>query len=156
MLDHAENTLTNSQLSEFILEKEYTNYFHLQQAISELVDADFIEERSVGNSTHYHITEEGKLTISYFEKDLSENIRREVLEYLQMIGSKEPEKILTSADYYKTPQDRYSVSCQVVENGTTLIDLTLSAPNEEAAAEICRNWKKKYQNIYETIMEELL
>ena len=40
MLQNTENTLTNSQISEFILDREYTNYFHLQQAISELVEAE--------------------------------------------------------------------------------------------------------------------
>ena len=33
MLRNSENPLTNSQISEFILDREYTNYFHLQQAI---------------------------------------------------------------------------------------------------------------------------
>lgn len=31
MLQNTEKTLTNSQISEFILDREYTNYFHLQQ-----------------------------------------------------------------------------------------------------------------------------
>lgn len=156
MLKHTEATLTNSQISEFILEKEYTNYFHLQQAISELVEADLIQLRSVGNSSHYRISEEGKLTLSYFEKELSEDIRKEVMEYLLKTGQKEPEKILTPADYYKTPQNRYAVRCQIIENGSTILDLTLAAPGEEAAREISRNWQKKYQNVYEAIMEELL
>ena len=42
MLQNTEDTLTNSQISEFILDREYTNYFHLQQAISELVEADLV------------------------------------------------------------------------------------------------------------------
>ena len=44
MLKHAESSLTNSQISEFILEREYTNYFHLQEAVSELVEAELIEK----------------------------------------------------------------------------------------------------------------
>ena len=42
MLSHSDTELTNSQLSEFILDRDYTNYFHLQQAISELVEAGLI------------------------------------------------------------------------------------------------------------------
>lgn len=42
MLQNTDDTLTNSQISEFILDREYTNYFHLQQAISELVEAELI------------------------------------------------------------------------------------------------------------------
>lgn len=156
MLKHTKNPLTNVQISDFILEKEYTNYFHLQQAISELVDTDLILRKAVDTSSHYSITEEGRMTLSYFEKELSEDIRYEVIEYLLKIGSKQPEKIMTPADYYKTPQNRFAVRCQVIENGTTILDLTMAAPNEEAAKEISRNWAKKYQTIYETIMEELL
>ena len=35
MLDRVDFPLTNSQISEFILDKGYTDYFKLQQAISE-------------------------------------------------------------------------------------------------------------------------
>lgn len=156
MLQHSEATLTNSQIAEFILEKEYTNYFHLQQAISELVDADLLQCRSLGNASHYHITEEGRLTLSYFEKELSTEIKKEVMDFLLKSGYQEPEKVLTPADYYETSRGNYVTRCQVIEKNMTTLDLHLSAPNEDAAKEICRNWQKKYQKIYETLMEELL
>ena len=34
MLEQVEYPLTNSQITEFILDKEYTNYFTVQQALS--------------------------------------------------------------------------------------------------------------------------
>ena len=37
ILDKVDFPLTNAQVSDFILEKEYTNYFNIQQAISELI-----------------------------------------------------------------------------------------------------------------------
>ena len=36
MLQKVDFPLTNSQISEFVLDKEYTNYFTLQQALSEM------------------------------------------------------------------------------------------------------------------------
>ena len=36
MLEQVEYPLTNSQITEFILDKEYTNYFTVQQALSEM------------------------------------------------------------------------------------------------------------------------
>ena len=38
MLQNSEGDLTNSQITDFILDRKYTNYFQLQQAISELVE----------------------------------------------------------------------------------------------------------------------
>ena len=42
MLDNLDFPLTNSQLSEFFVNHGYTSYFHLQQAISELVESFLI------------------------------------------------------------------------------------------------------------------
>ena len=39
MLDHVNFPLTNSQLTDFFLDHEYTTYFTLQQALNELEDA---------------------------------------------------------------------------------------------------------------------
>ena len=104
MLKHAESSLTNSQISEFILEREYTNYFHLQEAVSELVEAELIEKHTISNTSYYRLTEDGKNTLSYFEKELSADIRKEVKEYLKSAGYEMQQRILTPADYYTNSQ----------------------------------------------------
>ena len=152
MLKHAESSLTNSQISEFILDREYTNYFHLQQAISELVEAELITMDTRSN----RITEDGIKTLSFFQKDLSPEIKQEVREYLKSTGFKAQERIVTPADYYITKQGTYSVRCQLIEKGNSLIDLNIAAPNLEAAQSICKEWSTHYQEIYGKIMEELL
>ena len=82
MLNEVDFPLTNSQISEFILEKEYTNYFHLQQAFSELVDSNLLEERTIRNSTYYYLTELGKTTLSYFNNEISDAIKGEIQSFL--------------------------------------------------------------------------
>lgn len=156
MLQNSETALTNSQISEFILDREYTNYFHLQQAVSELVEAELIDKQTLSNMSYYYLTEEGKRTLSYFEKDLSSDIKREILEYLKTNGCEIPERILTPADYYETPQGGYAVRCQLIEKNASLIDLNMAAPSLEAAKSMCRNWPKKCQDLYAHLMEELL
>lgn len=47
MLRNSSSPITNSEISEFILNREYTNYFHLQQALSEL------EETSDREAYHF-------------------------------------------------------------------------------------------------------
>ena len=44
----------------FILDRKYTNYFQLQQAVSELVEADLVEMSSQSNRSYYRLTSEGK------------------------------------------------------------------------------------------------
>lgn len=156
MLQNAESNLTNSQISEFILEKEYTNYFHLQQAVSELVEADLIEMQTRSNISHYTLTEEGRKTLSFFQKELSPEIKQEVKDYLKTSGCEVQERIVTPADYYISAQGSYTVHCQLIEKNTSLIDLTMTAPSLEAAKSMCKRWSGKSQEIYGKIMEELL
>lgn len=156
MLQHSKKDLSNSQISEFILDREYTNYFHLQQAISELVETGLLEMRTISNKSYYTLTGEGTSTLSYFEEELSPEIRTEIENYLKVQGCIPPKRIQSPADYYLTPQGSHQVRCQLLEKGTSLIDLNLTVPNAEAAKAICRSWPKKSQNIYELLMEELL
>ena len=82
MLEKVDFPLTNGQISEFILDKGYTTYFTLQQAISEMVEAGFIREESTHNRTMYHLTEEGASTIEYFATNISATIRHEIDDFL--------------------------------------------------------------------------
>ena len=102
MLQNSDGDLTNSQITDFILDRKYTNYFQLQQAVSELVEADLVEMSSQSNRSYYRLTSEGKNTLKYFSKELSSDIKKEVEEYLNSLHCKIEEHLLTPADYYPT------------------------------------------------------
>ena len=70
MLKEVNFPLTNSQLSQFFLDKEYTTYFTLQQVLSELMDSKLISARRSGSSTRYEITSDGMETLSFFGSDI--------------------------------------------------------------------------------------
>lgn len=60
MLNRVNFPMTNAQVSDYILEKEYTNYLTLQQVINELSDAHMISLETIRNRTHLSITAEGR------------------------------------------------------------------------------------------------
>ena len=138
MLEKVDFPLTNGQMSEFILEKGYTSYFTLQQAISEMVSAGFIREESTHNRTLYHLTEEGTETIQFFKNNVSPAIRNDV------------DSFIAEKAY------EFSVRCQIQEGDASLIDLTISVPTEEEAISVANNWNQKHQEIYAQIMANLL
>ena len=59
MLHQVNFPLTNAQLSNFFLDREYTTYFTLQQALNELLDAGLVKKEPMRNSSRYEITKEG-------------------------------------------------------------------------------------------------
>ena len=42
MLDKVDFPLTNSQITQFFTENEYTNYFTVQKCLNELIEAGFV------------------------------------------------------------------------------------------------------------------
>lgn len=62
MLHQVNFPLTNAQLSNFFLDREYTTYFTLQQALNELLDAGLVKKETMRNSSRYEITKEGEET----------------------------------------------------------------------------------------------
>ena len=60
MLKKIDFSLTNSQISSFILEQGYTTYFTLQSVLSELIESGLIHQDTIQNSSFYTITPEGE------------------------------------------------------------------------------------------------
>lgn len=156
MLQKVDFPLTNGQISEFILGKGYTNYFKLQQAISEMVDAGFLQEEQFHNRTLYHLTEPGTETIHFFKNKISPAIQDDIDSFLKEKKYDLKNEVSVKADYYRNEHQEYSVRCQVLENEIPLIDLMLTVPTENEAETISNNWPKKNQEIYALIMKTLL
>ena len=83
MLQKIDFPLTNGQISEFILDKGYTNYFKLQQAISEMVDTGFLYEEQAHNRTLYHLTDSGMETIQFFKSKIPPAILDDIDAFLR-------------------------------------------------------------------------
>ncbi len=156
MLDKVAFPLSNAQLSEFILDREYTDYFTIQSALSELDEAGFLKVKTIRNTSLYEITDEGRKTLSYFGRRISTDIREEIDAFLREHSCELRNETSTLADYFRTPEGEYAVRCRVLERDSTLIDLTLTVPLKEQAESICGRWREKSQGLYAFIIKELL
>ncbi len=156
LLNKVDFEMTNTQLTEFILEKKYTNYFQIQTALSELVEEDLCRNKKIGNSTYYKITNMGKQTLSFFQHNISEAIRKEMDEYLKENEYELREESSIRADYLREKKDEYHVHCTITENKSLLLDLTVNVTSEQEAQLVCSHWKKKSTEIYGFIMKTLM
>lgn len=156
MLDKVDFPLTNTQISNFFLEQDYTDYFRVQQVINDLVDAELIRAESTHSNTQYYITAAGKETLGFFKDKITDAIERDTIAYLEknQLELRNVNSIL--ADYYKTPNQDYAVRCQFRERGTNLIDLTLTVKKKEQAEAICDNWKNQNEDVYAYLMDILM
>jgi DNA-binding PadR family transcriptional regulator len=148
--------LTNAQLTAFILEKEYTNYFNIQRAISELIDDAYIAARTIRNSSMYRITDSGLETLHLFDNMISTGIKEDIEAYLTQNKYELQEEVSSPAEYYQVKKGEFAAHLSVIERDTSIIDLTLVVTTEEEASRICNNWREKSSDVYSHLMSTLL
>ena len=142
MLDKVDFPLTTSQISEFILDKGYTTYFRLQETLSELTDSELLKIET----THNH----------FFSNKISPEIRTEIDDFLKEKQYDLKEEVAVKSDYYLKTDHQFEVQCQIVENGSSLIDMRITVPTEKEAKAIVNNWNLKNQEIYASLLSQLL
>ena len=156
MLDKVDFPLTNTQISGFLLDKEYTDYFTIQQVIHDLIDSELIVTESTHQNTQYMITPAGQETLKYFQDKISLSIQEDIISYFssKKIELRNENSIL--ADYSKTPSQEYDVRCQIREKGVSRLDFTITVHTREQAEAICANWKTQSDDVYACLMDMLL
>ena len=150
MLHQVNFPLTNAQLSNFFLDREYTTYFTLQQALNELLDAGLVKKETMRNSSRYEITKEGEETLEFFGKNISPAIVSDMDEYRMR------NEVGLISDFYKSTNQDYIVHCEVREGKAVLVNLDISVPDKEQAEIMCNHWKDRSQEIYAYVMKSLM
>lgn len=156
MLNKVSFPLSNSQISEFVLEHQYTTYFTLQEILNDLAENGFIRVINYRNSTQYKLTKEGEDTISFFASKISQAIRDDIDNYLRENKYDLKCEVGTTSDYYRSTSGDYIVHCQVKEGETNLIELNVAVPLEQQADAMCSKWRDASQEIYDFIMHKLM
>lgn len=155
MLNRVSFPMTAAQVSDFVLEKEYTGFLTLQQAISELTDAGLITSETVRNRTLLTLTGEGQETLNFFQNRISDAIKEEINAYLKEKEYSLRNEISVQGDYYKSTSGEYEAHLVAKDREIRLVDITLSVPDENTASDICDNWLTKNQQIYQYLIQEL-
>ena len=148
--------ITNAQVSDFILQKEYTDYQTLQQVISELTEARLVSSETIRNRTHLSITPEGRETLRFFQNRIHHGIKEDVDTYFRENNFRLRSEVSVLGDYCYLPAvGEYQAHLTVTEKGVPLADIKLSVPTEAMAMTVCDNWQEKNQNIYQYLVEQL-
>ncbi|MCR5100164.1 MAG: DUF4364 family protein [Butyrivibrio sp.] len=156
MLNKADGQLTRSQIYDFVLEKEYTDFITLQGVFAELSDSKLIREMTMGNRTYLELTEEGTQTLEFFQDRINTVIINEINEFFKQNGMRMKNELSIMADYNRTGEKEYTSHLIARENNKILVDMQLTSWSEETAQKICDNWKEKNQDVYQYLINTLL
>lgn len=156
MLEQVDFPLTKAQLFDFILEKEYTNYFTLMQATSELIDSNLVETSSTHSTTFMTLSEEGRSSLKYFKNRISEGIKKDISLYFEENKMEIHNEVSVMSNYHRTSSGEYVADLVAREKSSDLLNIKVYVPTEDSAEAICENWRSQSQDIYAFILEHLL
>jgi len=155
IIKFSNRTFTNNELTEFVLERNYMNYFFIQQYLSELVDSHFIEKTNTDSKEVYKLLEKGEIALSYFEDRIPNSIKEELEIDFKRFKNKNKKETQVVSDYYSKENNQYVVNLKLVENEEVLFSLYLDVATKEQAELICERWSNNTEYIYKNIINIL-
>lgn len=155
MIDVMNYPLTNAQISDFILGRGYTDYFNIQQAISDLTETGLIVPEKVQHSTRFTLSNDGKETLDLLIMKIPSAIREDARVYLKEHNFSIRETNSVTSTYKKTDNDEYLVHLKVDEDNVPLIEINVTVPSKSSAATMCANWREQSQELYTHILTTL-
>lgn len=156
MLDCADTSLRKTQIFSFIIDNDYTNYFTLMQASSELIETGFVTIKTLKNNSYFSITDEGKNTLNSFADRISSGIKEDILNYFADNAVKTKSPFTVETNYYRAGFSGYTAELIAKEKNTELLHIHINLPTEEAASAMCKNFEEKPESVYDLLVDDLL
>src|SRR5690554_1524572 len=110
IIKFSNRTFTNNEITEFVLEKNYMNYFFIQQYLSELVQSQFIEKINADEKEIYNILEKGEIALSYFEDRIPNSIKEELEIEFKRFQDKSKRETQVVSDFYPKENNQFVVN----------------------------------------------
>ena len=148
--------LSNSQITDFFLDGDLTDYFTAQQAISDDEEAGLVDAKTTHNNTTYSITEEGKKTLELFKEKITPALSKDINKYLKLHSIQMREENSYKATYFKADRGGYVVQLRITENDIPTMDLSFHVGSKEQAETLCNNWKVRSEAVYDSILDILM
>lgn len=156
MLKKAGTPMLKTQVFGFILDKDYTNYFTLMQACSELCDASFIETRIIMNGPHLAILPDGESTLNSFSERISTAIKEDVAQFFLENRLETKSNLNVNTNYYRASMHEYVAELSLKEDNSELLMIKISMPTEDSVRAMCENFEDNSNELYNLIVDKLM
>ena len=156
ILDKINMDLTNSQMTQVVLETDIMNYFSFQQILSQLMDSKFIKPYKDSGREYYCLTQKGLESLEYFLNRIPESYAQKIDEYIKNNKESLLADTQVKSSFVKQSENEFIVNLRVIENQSNLIDLNLNVSSEKQARQICNNWNNNASNMYAEVINLLI
>ena len=137
-------SLSNSEICQFLLEKNYMDYF------------SWLEKTQEQNHTRYTLTDDGEEVMNYFINRISDDVKNEINTYVRENSKRIRAEYAVTANYFPELNGDFLVKCGLCDDsGATLMEVNVSVVSKTQAQQICRNWRKNVNIYYRDFLSAL-
>ncbi len=156
ILSRVDTPISNSQITNYVLENDFTDYFTIQSLMGELIDDGFVWKKTVRNRTFYSLSDSGRESFQALSGELSQKIRDDADEYIKKNAMKIREESDVGSTYVETSLGTYNVHLYIDEAGERIFEIGMIVADKEKAQRMCAAWQKKSEELYPLVFEKLL
>lgn len=153
ILRKIDSPITNSYLTQIVLENNLINYFSLQQYLSELIESGFVNSIKENSRHTLKLSQRGKDALELFINRIPDKKINVVNEYLDKNIPKAEKEIEAVSEYIKCPNNKFLSILKLINKDEVLFELHLPSDNSVRAQEICGRWKKDSEKLYKNIIK---
>lgn len=147
-------SLTNPELSKFIMDGREVDYFNLQYNIYELVKMEQLRVFMDNGKHYYELTEEGRETAGFFQGKIPLLIRKKIDDAILEKKKEEAPKTAVIADF--TPEgEEFLAGIKILENNQEQFSMNVLVPTREHAIRVCQYFQEHIEKIYKQTNDEI-
>jgi predicted transcriptional regulator len=144
--------ISNSHITQIVLENNLINYFSLQQFLSELIESEFIKDEKKDRQHILTITPKGKNALEFFMNRIPEKRKETIDSYIKKNIENIKNDVEITAEYEQYMNGKYMANLKLANEGEVLINLKLSLDSLNEARNLCILWKQDPEKLYNKIL----
>lgn len=153
ILNKIDMPISNSHITQIVLENNLINYFSLQQYLSELIASELILDKKENKRHILSLTSKGKNALDFFISRVPEKKKEIIDTYVDKNISNIKREFEVVWELESLINKKFIVDLKLKRKDDLLIEIKLPADTNTRANEIYSLWKDNNEEIYDTILK---
>lgn len=148
--------LDNGQITDIFMSHSIVDYFTMQDYLDQMIEAELVETFLENEIRQYIITQKGKESLNYFIDRIPLTVRERILLSIKQYQKSLKNQVEINSHYHPINELEYAVDCEICENGSPLLKISISTGSKEMAKEAAKKFKTDHQKVYTELLRILL
>jgi len=143
--------LSDAMTEEYLLNKEWINYFDLKNQLISLVEEGYLEVKD----DMKRITSKGIYILDNFKKEIPFSIREEIDSHAQKNKADIRRKMEIHVNFSQDSSSEFPVVLKLKDNNNEALALRVVAATRDEAEKLCRTFEENANSIYADIIMKI-